>query len=142
MYQSLNDTFSFSIAPADLTSWGPSLLTQVTFPSTEDIKGRIRLDYRGRRGVAIGFESDVDYGKDKSSNLKIKTYYVDDQNPDINPTAIPRREALPNRYRLTLQDTTDFTKDISGIVNVTILSDASVMQDLYEREYRDDPNPE
>jgi hypothetical protein len=32
-------------------------------------------------------------------------------------SAIPRAEVLPNRYRLTLQDTTDFTKDISGIVN-------------------------
>src|SRR5439155_3195085 len=58
MYQSLNDAFSFSISPADLSSWGPSLLTQVTFPITDDIKGRVRLDYRGRRGVAIGFESD------------------------------------------------------------------------------------
>src|SRR6266566_1490115 len=142
MYQSLNDAFSFSIAPADLSSWGPSLLTQFTFPITDDIKGRLRLDYRGRRGPAIGFDSDIDYGKDKSSNLKIKTYYVDDQNPDINPTAIPRREVLPNRYRLTLQDTTDFTKDISGIVNVTKLSDAYVMQDFYQSEFRVDPNPD
>src|SRR5437016_12013207 len=142
MYQSLNDAFSFSIAPADLSSWGPSLLTQFTFPITDDIKGRLRLDSRGRRGPAIGFDSDIDYGKDKSSNLKIKTYYVDDQNPDINPTAIPRREVLPNRYRLTLQDTTDFTKDISGIVNVTKLSDAYVMQDFYQSEFRVDPNPD
>src|SRR6266478_3260167 len=142
MYQSLNDAFSFSIAPADLSSWGPSLLTQFTFPITDDIKGRLRLDYRGRRGPAIGFDSDIDYGKDKSSNLKIKTYYVDDQNPDINPTAIPRGEVLPNRYRLTLQDTTDFTKDISGIVNVTKLSDAYVMQDFYQSEFRVDPNPD
>src|SRR5436309_7850820 len=142
MYQSLNDAFSFPIAPADLSSWGPSLLTQFTFPITDDIKGRLRLDYRGRRGPAIGFDSDIDYGKDKSSNLKIKTYYVDDQNPDINPTAIPRREVLPNRYRLTLQDTTDFTKDISGIVNVTKLSDAYVMQDFYQSEFRVDPNPD
>jgi LPS-assembly protein len=64
MYQSLNDAFSFSIAPADLSSWGPSLLTQITFPITDDIKGKLRLDYRGRRGPAIGFDSDIDYGKD------------------------------------------------------------------------------
>src|SRR5207245_6033519 len=128
--QPLTDAFSLSISPADLSSWGPSLLTQLTFPITHDIKGRLRLNYRGRRGPAIAFESDVDYGKDKSSNLKIKTYYVDDQNPEINPTAIPRGEVLPNRFRLTLQDTTDFTKDIYGIVNVTKLIDAYVIQDL------------
>lgn len=142
LYQSLNDAFSFSIAPADLSSWGPSLLTQVTFPITDEIKGRLRLDYRGRRGAAIGFDSDIDYGKDKSSNVKFKTYYADDQNPDINPTAIKRPALDPNRYRVTLQDTTNFTKDIYGIVNVTKLSDAFVMQDFYQSEFRIDPNPD
>jgi lipopolysaccharide export system protein LptA len=142
MYQSLNDAFSFSIAPADLSSWGPSILSQVTFPITDDIKGRLRLDYRGRRGPAIGFDSDFDYGKDKSSNLKLKTYYADDQNPDINPTAFKRRDVPTNRYRVTLQDTTYFTKDIYGIVNVTRLSDPFVMQDFYQSEFRVDPVPD
>src|SRR5438874_2601247 len=142
MYQSLNDEVSFSISPADLSSWGPSLLTQVTFPMTDDIKGRLRLDYRGRRGVAIGFDSDIDYGKDKSSNLKLKTYYADDQNPDINPTAAKRPVLDPNRYRVTIQDTTNFTKDVYGIVNVTKLSDAFVMQDFYQSEFRVDPVPD
>src|SRR5437870_11597842 len=142
MYQSLTDAFSFSISPADLNSWGPSLLTQVTFPITEDIKGRIRLDYRGRRGVAIGFESDVDYGKDNSSNVKLKTYYINDQNPDINPTAIKRKDVPTDRYRLSLQDRTDFTKDIYGIVDVTKLSDPFVMQDFYQSEFRTNPVPD
>ena len=142
LYQSLNDAFSFSIAPADLSSWGPSLLTQITFPITDDIKGKLRLDYRGRRGPAIGFDSDVDYGKDKSSNLKLKTYYADDQNPDINPTALKRGDVPTDRYRLSLQDTTDFTKDIYGIVNVTKLSDPFVMQDFYQSEFRIDPVPD
>jgi hypothetical protein len=142
MYQSLNDAFSFSIAPADLSSWGPSLLTQVTFPIYDDIKGRLRLDYRGRRGLAIGFESDVDYGKDKASNLKLKTYYADDQNPDINPTALPRHDVPTDRYRLSLQDRTVFTDDIYGIVDVTKLSDAFLMQDFYQSEFRVDPVPD
>ncbi|PYS67189.1 MAG: hypothetical protein DMF73_19915, partial [Acidobacteria bacterium] len=142
MYQSLNDAFSFSIAPADLTSWGPSLLTQVTFPITDDIKGRVRLDYRGRRGVAIGFESDTDYGKDKSSNVKLKTYYIDDQNPLINPTALKRKDVPTDRYRLSLEDRTEFTKDIYGIVDVTKLSDPFVMQDFYQNEFRVNPVPD
>jgi LPS-assembly protein len=142
LYQSLNDAFSFSISPADLSSWGPSLLTQVTFPITEDIKGRVRLDYRGRRGVAIGFESDTDYGKDKSSNLKLKTYYLNDQNPDINPTAIKRGDVPTDRYRLSLEDRTEFTHDIYGIVDVTKLSDPFVMQDFYQSEFRVNPVPD
>ena len=142
MYQSLNDAFSFTVAPADLSSWGPSLLTQVAFPITDDIKGRVRLDYRGRRGVAIGFESDIDYGKDNSSNAKLKTYYIQDQNPSINPTALPRKDVPSERYRLSLEDRTNFTSDIYGIVDVTKLSDPFVMQDFYQSEFRINPVPD
>ena len=142
MYQSLNDAFSFSIAPADLSSWGPSLLTQITVPITDDIKGRVRLDYRGRRGVAIGFESEIDYGKNNSSNAKLKTYYIDDQNPLINPTALKRTDVPTDRYRLSLEDRTNFTSNIYGIVDVTKLSDPFVMQDFYQSEFRINPVPD
>jgi LPS-assembly protein len=142
LYQSLNDAFSFTVSPAYLSSWGMSLLTQVSFPITEQIRGRIRLDYRARRGFAMGFEADTDYGKDNSSWAKLKTYYLQDQNPLINRTTL-RRGAVPTaRYRVTLQDRTEFTHDISGIVNMTKLSDPYVMQDFYQSEFRVDPEPD
>ncbi len=142
LYQSLDDAFSFTVSPAYLSSWGPSLLTQVAFPITDDIKGRIRLDYRGRRGVAVGFESDIDYGKDKSSNLKLKAYFIEDQNPEINKTDLPRGEISTGRYRVSLQDQTQFTSDIYGIVDVTKLSDRFLMQDFYQSEFRINPVPD
>src|SRR5256886_7241880 len=116
MYQSLDDAFSFTISPAYLSSWGPSLLTQVTFPITDDIKGRIRLDYRGRRGVAVGFESDIDYGKDKSSNAKLKLYYIEDQNPEINRTDLPRGEISAGRYLARLVNHNHFMSEHYVIV--------------------------
>ncbi len=142
LYQSLNDAFSFTVSPAFLSSWGPSLLTQVTFPITDQIKGRVRLDYRTRRGVAVGFESDIDYGKDNNSSAKIKTYYIQDQNPLLNQTSVPRKDVPTGRYRLSLENRTKFTDDISGIANVTKLSDAFVMQDFYPGEFRVDPVPD
>ena len=142
LYQSLNEAFSFTITPAYLSSWGPSLLTQVTFPITDDIKGRVRLDYRGRRGVAIGFDSIIDYGKDNNSTARIKTYYIQDQNPNLNETAVPRKDVPTGRYRLSLEDRTNFTDDIYGIANLTKLSDPFVMQDFYQGEFRIDPVPD
>ena len=142
LYQSLDDAFSFSISPAYLSSWGPALLSQVTFPIGEKIKGRVRLDYRVRRGVALGFESDIDYGKDDSSWAKLKTYYIQDQNPLINRTSLPRGSVPTGRYRVSLEDRTQFTSDIYGIVNITKLSDAFVMQDFYQSEFRIDPVPD
>ncbi|HET6886794.1 MAG TPA: hypothetical protein VFH87_02615, partial [Candidatus Udaeobacter sp.] len=140
LYQSLNDEFSFTISPAYLSSWGPSLLTQVTFPITDDIKGRIRLDYRGRRGVAVGFDSVIDYFND--SQARLKTYYLQDQNPNLNETNIPRKDVPTGRYRVSLADTTNFTDDIYGITNLTKLSDQYVMQDFFQGEFRIDPVPD
>jgi len=142
LYQSLDDAFNFTVSPAYLSSWGPSILTQVTFPITDNIKGRLRLDYRGRRGVAIGFESDIDYGKDNSSYAKLKTYYIQDQNAEINRTALRRGEVSAGRYRVSLEDRTNFTNDIYAIVDVTKLSDAFVMQDFYQSEFRINPVPD
>src|SRR2546430_7311913 len=142
MYQSLDQDFSFNISPAFLTSWGPSLLTQVAFPITDHVKGRIRLDYRGRRGPAIGFESDISYGKGDHSMAKLKTYYIQDQNPLINRTAVSRGSVPTGRYRLALEDRTNFTDDIYGIADITKLSDPFVMQDFYQGEFRIDPVPD
>jgi lipopolysaccharide export system protein LptA len=142
LYQSLSDTFSFSVTPAYTSTWGPSLLTQVMFPITDYIKGRLRLDYFGRRGPGIGFDPVIDYGKDKSSQARLKTFYIDDQNPDINQTNIPRGEISDNRYRLSLEDRTNFTDDIYATANITRLSDAFVMQDYYPGEFRIDPVPD
>jgi LPS-assembly protein len=140
LYQSLNEAFSFTISPAYLSSWGPSLLTQVTFPITEDIRGRFRLDYRGRRGVAVGFDSVIDYFND--SQARLKTYYLQDQNPDLNETNIPRKDVPTGRYRVSLADTTNFTDDIYGLTNLTKLSDQFVMQDFFQGEFRIDPVPD
>jgi LPS-assembly protein len=140
LYQSLNEAFSFAVSPAYLSSWGPSLLTQVTFPITDDIRGRARLDYRGRRGVALGFDSTIDYGDD--SQARLKTYYIQDQNPLLNDTALPRKDVPTGRYRVSLADRTNFTDDIYGIANLTKLSDPFVMQDFYQGEFRIDPVPD
>ncbi len=124
------------------SSWGPSLLTQVTFPITDNIQGRLRLNYYGRRGPAIGFEAAIDYGKDESSSAKIKTFYIQDQNPNLSQTNVPRTGVPTGRYRFSLADTTNFTDDIYGIANLTKLSDQYVMQDYFQGEFRIDPVPD
>jgi LPS-assembly protein len=142
LYQSLDREFSFAVSPAYYSPWGPSLLTEVTFPITDDIEARLRLNYYGRRGPAIGFEPIINYGKDESSTAKIKTFFIEDQNPDINQTNIPRQGVSDSRYRVSLEDRTNFTDDIYGIANITKLSDQYVMQDFFQGEFRLDPVPD
>jgi LPS-assembly protein len=142
LYQSLDNAFSFTISPAYYSTWGPSLLTQVTFPITDNIQGRLRLDYFGRRGPAIGFEPTIEYGKDQDSVARLKTFYINDQNPDINQTNIPRAGVPESRYLLSVEDQTNFTDSIYGIANITKLSDQYVMQDFFQGEFRIDPVPD
>jgi LPS-assembly protein len=142
VYQSLNDAFSFSVSPAFLSSWGPSLLTKVTFPITDKLSADLHLDYRTRRGMAIGFDANMTYGKDDESWAKLKTYYLQDQNPLINRTSVPRGLISTGRYRVSLEDMTHFTDDIYAIVDVTKMSDAYLMQDFYQNEFRIDPVPD
>jgi LPS-assembly protein len=142
LYQSLDNAFSFTVSPAYYSAWGPSLLTQVTFPITDNIQGRVRLNYYGRRGPAIGFDPTIEYGKDESSLAKIKTFYIQDQNPNLNQTSVRRQDVPTGRYRLSLEDRTNFTDDIYGIANLTKLSDPFVMQDFYQGEFRIDPVPD
>jgi hypothetical protein len=142
LYQSLDNAFSFTISPAYYSTWGPSLITEVTFPFTDHIEGRLRVDYFGRRGPAIGFEPTIEYGKDQSSLAQLKTFYINDQNPDINQTNIPREGISASRYRLSLEDHTNFTDSIYGIANITKLSDQYVMQDFFQGEFRIDPVPD
>ncbi len=142
MYQSLDDAFSVIVSPAYLSSWGPSLLTRVSFPLTNDIKARLRLDYRSRRGPAIGLEADGRYGTDKTSFARLRTYFLRDDEPNINRTSVPRGIISPGRYRVSLEDRTNFTSDIYGTVNVTKLSDPFVLEDFFQGDFRIDPQPD
>jgi LPS-assembly protein len=142
LYQSLDNAFSFTVSPAFLSSWGPSLLTQVTFPIVDKIAAKVRLDYRTRRGAAIGFATDVRYGKDKASFTKVETYFLEDQNPLLNRTSLPRGSVPTSRYRASVEDRTYFKDDIYARVDVTRLSDPFLMQDFYQSEFRTNPQPD
>ena len=108
LYQSLNDAFSYMVSPAYLSSWGPSLLSRVSMPITDDIQTQIRLDYRSRRGLALGFEPDIRYGKNKTSWARLRTYFLRDSNPDINRTSEMRDGVPKDRYRVSVQRPDEF----------------------------------
>ena len=142
LYQSLDDSFSYMISPAYLSSWGPSILGRVTMPLTDNIKAIFRLDYRYRRGLAFGFEPDIRFGEDKQSWARIRTYFLKDEHPDINRTSIARPDISEGRYRVSVQSRTKFAEDIIGIANMTKLSDEFVLQDFFQGEFQVNPQPD
>jgi lipopolysaccharide assembly outer membrane protein LptD (OstA) len=139
IYQSLDDAFSFVISPAYTSSWGPSLLGRVTFPLTDNVKGTLRLDYRARRGIALGFEPDIRFSK--NSFARIRTYFVRDENPRINRTSLPRGAIPTDRYRYGISSRGDFGGGLSGFIRADKLSDPFLLQDFYQGEFQVNPEP-
>ncbi len=142
LYQSLDRTFSYSITPAYLSSWGPSLLGQITFPIGEKITSTLKLDYRSRRGEAIGFDSEIRYGKDDKDRAQFTSYFLQDQNPDLNRTSLPRKGTPTSRYKISLQNRTHLTDELDFTANITKLSDQYVLQDFFPAEFRINPEPD
>jgi lipopolysaccharide export system protein LptA len=141
-YQSLDeDAFSFVVSPAYMSSWGPSLLGRIAFPITKDISGRVRLDYRVRRGGAIGFEPEIRFPKN-AGYASIRTYFVDDQNPTVNRTSLPRGSIPHKRYRVGLESRFRLTDDLTGFVRGIKMSDGFVHQDFFQGEFQIDPEPD
>ncbi len=142
VYQSLDDDFNFLVTPAYLSSWGPSLLGRVTFPITDHIKATARLDFRGRRGVAGGLDPYIEYGKKNTSFARLRTYFLEDNNALLNRTSLPRDAIPTERFRLSIENRTNFTEDIYGTVDITKLSDQYVLQDFFQAEFRLRPEPD
>jgi LPS-assembly protein len=73
---------------------------------------------------------------------RLLTYFLEDQDPNLNKTSIPRVPISPGRYRIEGQDVHYFTDDLYFKVYGTKLSDQYVLQDFFRREFAVDPQPD
>ncbi len=142
LYQSLNKKNAFTLTPGYTSIVGAYLYSTYTFPISETMGGTLRLDYRSMRGPAIGFETDWEDGEKKQNWGRFRSYLMDDASPGTNKTALAREQIDPNRYRVSLQARQYLTDDIFAMVDINKLSDARLLQDFYEGEFRENPQPD
>lgn len=142
VYQSLSKDQGFSITPGYKSEWGAFLLGAYTFPLTETMSGKLRLDLLSDRGVAGGLESYWENGKGQRDWGRFRFYTINDQQPGTNETGLAREEIDHGRYRISLQAKQYFTDDIYATVDINKLSDARFLQDFAEGEFRRNPNPD
>jgi len=142
VYQSLNKEQGFSLAPGYTSKWGAYLLTTYTFPLGEGWSARLRLDLMTDRGVGGGFESDWVNGKAGRDWGRFRFYGINDQSPGTNESSLEREEIDHGRYRLSLQARQYLTDDIYASVDINKLSDARVLEDFDEGNFRKNPNPD
>ncbi len=142
LFQSLEHDTSFSLTPGYLSQWGAFLLGQYSFPIAQDWEGKIRLDLRSTRGVAVGFESRYKIGGEQRNWGRFRSYYAQDAAPYTNHTALGREDVNHERYRVSLQQKLYITDDVYANVNINKLSDAFILQDFLRNEFRLDPQPD
>ena len=142
LYQSLNKANAFTITPGYSSTWGAYALTNYTFPISDTMGGTLRLDLRSNRGVALGFETEWEDGEKKQNWGRFKSYVLDDATPGENRTALAREPIDSGRYRVSFQARQYLTEDIYATVDITKLSDTRILQDFYEGEFRENPNPD
>lgn len=141
------------------STWGSYLLNSYGFLlgnrrtehgiPTADYLLTTHLDFRSRRGVALGLDmEDMELARRYEELEGLKLYGVADSNPMINPVEGERRHTRHNRYRFALQWEHDVTPaaDTRGkwslAANVNAVSDRYVLRDFFEDSARTDGNPD
>jgi lipopolysaccharide assembly outer membrane protein LptD (OstA) len=142
VYQSLNQEQGFTLTPGYTSVWGAYLLGTYTFPLTENISAKLRLDLLSERGVGVGFESRWGSEESEKNWGRFRSYYINDANPGVNRTSLAREPIDPSRYRLSFQNRTYLTENIYASIDINKLSDARFLQDFDEGEFRRNPNPD
>jgi lipopolysaccharide assembly outer membrane protein LptD (OstA) len=142
LYQSLKHDAGFSFTPGYSSDWGVYVLNRYGIPLTENTNGMLDLDLRSRRGVAVGLETKSEFGPGNKSWARFKSYYAEDQNSSINPTAQTIAPVTNSRYRLSFQSRTYFSDDLYANADINKLSDYRFLRDFYPGEYRSNPQPD
>lgn len=77
-----------------------------------------------------------------TEGARLLTYFLQDQDPNLNRTSIPRLPVSPGRYRIAGEDVHFFTDDLYFKITATKLSDQYVLQDFFRKEFSLDPQPD
>ncbi len=142
-YSSLNDrTVGFSAQAGYRGRMGAYLLTSTKYWLSPNLRGITHVDYRTERGPAIGQEigwvNDDDTGKGR-----IYGYYTDDQGVTKDYNKGTRGQIIDSqRYRLTLDHMQAFGPKDYFLTDFTYLSDQYILEDFFEREYRNSFQPQ
>jgi LPS-assembly protein len=142
LYQSLNKDQAFTLTPGYRSGWGAFVLSTYTFPIADKWSGKLHLDLRSQRGVGVGLDSEMRFGKDDRSYAQFRSYYIDDSKPGTNNTGLSREPVDAGRYRIALDSKIFITDDIYAIIDVAKLSDRRIEEDFFETEFRLDPQPD
>jgi lipopolysaccharide assembly outer membrane protein LptD (OstA) len=127
---------NFGFVPGYRSSFGPYLLSSYTFFLDEQFDGAAHVDYRARRGVGLG--PDLNYHLGPWGEGTFKYYYL----YDLDPGANGGDSTLPNnRQRVDFSYLANPATNLSVRSLVRYQGDTNIVREFFEREYRQDNQP-
>jgi LPS-assembly protein len=142
LYESLNDEFSILPSIGYNSTYNAFLFTLIKFPLTDYADATLHLNYSSLRGPSIGFDLKYTFGDNDENYGSLKTFFINDQDPNLNETSLGRPPISPGRYRISYESRTFLTSDISVVIEANKLSDAFLLQDFYPFEFQTNPQPD
>ncbi|MGB7770018.1 MAG: LPS assembly protein LptD [Verrucomicrobiia bacterium] len=131
---------NFSFLPGYRSAYGPYLLSAYTWYLGDTVDGRLRLDYREKRGVGTGPELNLHLNR--WGDATFRYYYTHDQEPNQSTNDLPLFGNIPeNRqwFYFTYQATPSTNLYVKALVNYQ--SDPLVLHDFAEGTYTGNPQP-
>jgi len=128
--------FYWTAVPGYRTTWGAFILGAYNQNWNDTVQTALELDYYTTRGPGIGPSINYDLGKWGEGQGQI--YYVSDRNPgdDFFGNAISE-----NRERVTYTHTANPWQDFYAKAAVRYQSDANIIHDFFDDEYRANTQP-
>jgi lipopolysaccharide assembly outer membrane protein LptD (OstA) len=132
------------LVPGKSKDYGVFLLTGWRYNLTDNVSGRIYLDYREKLGVAEGFGTNYktkDFGKGD-----FKYYYTQERTKGLEEgmPAEFQRYFIRMRHKWDIDEQTNLTSQYYKIVDskrAVLGSEYNFLKDYFFREYEKDPQP-
>jgi lipopolysaccharide assembly outer membrane protein LptD (OstA) len=123
--------------PGYRSLFGPYLLSSYHRVWNPELETALDLDYRVKRGVGLGPE--IFWNSPTVGESALKYYYAHDEDPGHDPQT---GQALPdNRQRLWFSHKVTLRTNLTAKAMVRYQSDAYIVRDFFESEYRENIQP-
>ena len=142
LYQPLNNQFVLLVSPGYSSVYGAYFVSDIGFPIYDKVNAILHLNGSTLRGPSLGIDINYALGENEENTGKLRTYFINDLDPNINQTALGRPPIDPGRYRITYESRTFLASDTSLVVDVSKFSDKFFLEDFYPYEFQVDPHPD
>lgn len=156
--QPLDSNLGYHFIPGGKSNWGAFLLNRYGVmlggeadPATGEgndawLLSQWRLDLMARRGAGVGLDLTDTRLEKEDSFPGLSLYYINDLDPSVSRSGVPRgfvnedryRIGLEHRHRFEIPEDADWRMDFQ----LSWLSDRHYLEDFRTQEYRVDPQPD